>query len=127
MQIKKGGSNPPFDAPELKGGLFLFAGGSLLGSLERINLGFLALDFDLDMRGEVADSSLPFLFRGGVCAADLADGSFDYPVTPFAVFSDNLTGPSRKDATLLAPESTLLTGQNRLTLHCKSSSYSALS
>jgi hypothetical protein len=74
------------------------------------------------MRGEIADAPLPFLFRGRVSAADLADGPFDNSVTPFAVLCYNLTGTLRKNATLLSPESTLLTGQNRLTLHCKSSS-----
>jgi hypothetical protein len=122
LKIKREDRILPWMQVNEKDRYLLFDAGSLLGSLERIYLGFFALDFELDMRGEVADASLPFLFRGGVSAADLADGPFDNPVTPFAILYYNLTGPLRKDATLLPPESTLLTGQNRLTLHCKSSS-----
>jgi len=99
----------------------LFAGGCFLGSLERIDLGIIGLDFDFHVRSEVADAALPFLFRGGIGAAYLPDCAFDDPVAPFTIFDGDLTGPLRIDAPLFPPESALLPGQNCLTLHCKSS------
>jgi hypothetical protein len=103
------------------GVLLLLASGGLLGGLERINLGLFAFDFNLHVGGEIADASLPFLFRGGIGAADLPDGAVDNPFTTFAILDYDLTGPLGKDAPLFPPESAFLAGQNRLTLHCKSS------
>jgi hypothetical protein len=105
--IKKGGYNPPFSITRKEIRLFLFAAGSFLGSFERIDFGIFGLDFHFYMGGEVADSALPFLFRSGICAADLSDSTFDNSFTTFTVLSNNLARPFCKSATPFSPESTL--------------------
>jgi hypothetical protein len=97
-------------------GLLLLAG-SLLGSLEGVDLEIFRLDLDLDMGGEIADPIAPFLYRCGIGAADSADGPLDDTLTTLTIINYNLTGTVRKYTSLFPPESTLAAGKNRLTLH----------
>jgi hypothetical protein len=58
---------------------------------------------------------------GGGQRANLADGSLDDALAPFTVGDDVFTAVVGEGATALAPEGTLGTGKNCLTLHVSDS------
>jgi hypothetical protein len=120
-RIKKGRKNPPFSG--VAGGLLLLflRPCSLLGCLQRVNLGVVRLELNLDVGSKVAKAGGPFLLGSRVGAADLADGAGYNPFTTFAILHDDLARAFGKDATLFSPEGTLGTWNNCLTLHNKPS------
>jgi hypothetical protein len=115
--------DPPFGSNgENISRLFLLAAaGSLLGSLEWIDLCIINLDLNLDMAGKITDAVAPFLCRCRIGAAYLADGPGDNAIAPFTIFYHHLAGTASKDTTLLTPKGTLDTWKYCLTLHASSS------
>ena len=71
--------------------LFLLAAaGCFFGGLERVHLGIIDLDLNLDVGGKVADTILPFFCWSWICIAYLADGSGDNTFATLTVLYDCL-------------------------------------
>ena len=88
-----------------------------LRSFDRVDLDFFDLDFNLAVRGKVAEASGP-LFNWCRCfGANRADATFYDVITTFTHFDNVLTAAAFGDATFFTPESTFCTGKNCLTLH----------
>ena len=98
-------------------GLLLLTAGRFLRCLERVDLGFDALEVDLLVGGEVAQATFPLLLGGRGDRANLANRSLDNAIAALAFVDYLLAAVAFKNTTFFGPEGALGTGKNGLTLH----------
>jgi hypothetical protein len=88
-----------------------------LRSFDRVNLDLFDFNFNFPVRSEVAETSRPFLDGGRRFNANRTDGAVYNVVATFTHFDNVLAAAAFSDATFFAPENTLCTCENCLTLH----------